>query len=118
MRRAIPPSSFVFLDEVDLVSLVGDGERRIHTGDAAAYNERPLVDGQVKLLKWLQLAGPGDGHPDDVVGLFGCLFLFFRVDPGVVLPDIGHLEVILVESRFTQGVAEERFECPRENRPR
>ena len=82
----------------------------VHAGDAAADDERPLVDGQVKLLEGLELAGPGYGHPDDVMGLFCGLFLFFRVDPGVVLPDIGHLVVVLVDACLTEGVAEEGFQ--------
>ena len=76
----------VFFDEIDLVALVRNGQGRVHAGDAAADDERALVDGQVKFLEGLELAGPGNGHPDDVMGLVCRLFLLFLVDPGVVLP--------------------------------
>ena len=102
-----------FLDEVDLVALVRDGQGRVHAGDAAADDERALVDGQVEFLEGLELAGPGNGHPDDVMGLVGRLFLLFLVDPGVVLPDVRHLVVVLVDACLAQGVAEEGFQGTR-----
>jgi len=103
----------VLLDEVDLVALVRYGQGGVHAGDAASDDERPLVDGQVELLEGLELAGPRHGHPDDVMGLVGGLFLLLLVDPGVVLPDVGHLVVVLVDPRLAQGVAEERLQCSR-----
>ena len=94
------------------MSLVGDGEGGGHAGDASPNHQRPLIDGQIEFLQGLQMAGPGDRHPDDVLCLLRGLFLFFLVDPGAMLPDIGHLVVILVDSRLPKRVPEERLQGP------
>ncbi len=59
------------------------------------------------------MAGAGDRHADDVLGLAGRFLLFLGMDPGVMLPDVGHFEVILIDPGLAQGVPEQRFERSR-----
>ncbi len=98
--------------QVDLMSLVGYGQGAGHAGDASSHHQGRLVDRQIKFLQRLQMAGPGHRHADDILGLLGGLFLFFGVDPGAMLPDIGHIEEILIDARFPKGVPEQRFKGP------
>ncbi|OPX99548.1 MAG: hypothetical protein A4E58_00260 [Syntrophorhabdus sp. PtaB.Bin006] len=44
------PELFFLLDQVDFVSLVGDGEGTVHTGDSSTDYQGPLVHRKVKLL--------------------------------------------------------------------
>ena len=81
----------LLLDQDDLVAAVGDVERRLDAGDAAADDQRAL-------------ASPGRGsarsgrlrltfstmHADEVDRLRGGLVAVL-VDPGAVLADVGHL---------------------------
>ena len=106
------PEVFLLFHEVNLMSLVGYGEGGRHAGYASTDHQRPFVDGQIEFLQGLQMAGPRHRHPDDVLCLFRGLFLFFLVDPGVMLPDIRHVVVILVDARLPEGVPEERLKGP------
>ena len=108
----MPPRSFSFSIEIDLVPLVRYREGRRHAGYASADHERRFVDGEIELLQGLQMAGPGHGHADDVLGLVRGVLLLLLVDPGVMLPDVGHLVVVLVDARLPQGVAEKGLERP------
>ncbi len=101
------------LQQVDVVALVGDAQGGGHPGHAPAHHEGRLVHRQVELLQGLEVARPGHGHPDDVFGLLGGRFLLLGVDPGAVLPDVGHVQVVLVETGLSEGVAEERLQGPR-----
>ena len=42
----------------------------------------------------------------------GGLFLLFGVNPGTVFPDIGHVKVILIESRLSKRIPEKGFKRP------
>ena len=94
------------------MSLVGDGQRAGHTGDAAADHQRRLVHRQIDFLQGVQQAGARHRHAGDVLGLFGGVFLFAGMNPGAVLPDIGHFEVILVNAALPERIAEQRFQGP------
>jgi hypothetical protein len=98
------------LHQHHLVSLLGDRQRTGHAGDAAAHHQGGLVHRQVELLERLQMAGARHRHADDVLCLGRGLFFLLGMDPGAVLADVGHLEVVLVEPRLPQGVAEQRLE--------
>ena len=106
------PQFLIFFYQMNFMSLVCYGERTGHAGDAAAHYQCRLVYRQIKFLQWLQIAGSCYRHADDILCLPGGLFLFLGMDPGAVLPDIGHFTVILIKTRLTKGVTEQRFKCP------
>ena len=81
----------------------------VHARDAASDYEGRLVYLQIKFLQRLELASTRYRHADDILCLFSGFLFFFLVDPGVVLPDVRHLVVVLVDPRFTHCVAEEWF---------
>ncbi len=59
--------------------------------------------------KGFKKGGLGNGHPHQVLGLFRGLSGLMHVDPGTLIPDIGHLEEITVEAGLPDRVLEERL---------
>ena len=103
----------VSFHQVDLESLLGQVQGRGHSGHASADHQAGLVDRQIELLQGFQIDRAGDRHADDVLGLLGGFFLLFGVDPGAMLADIGHVEEVLVDAPFAEGVPEQRLVGPR-----
>ncbi|OPY08641.1 MAG: hypothetical protein A4E66_01834 [Syntrophus sp. PtaB.Bin001] len=101
---------FLLLYQVYFMTLFGYGERANHTGDSPAHDKSIVVDGKIKFLQGLQTTGSCDRHPQEVLGLLCRFFFFFLMNPGVVLPDIGHFIVVLVDSSFPDGVPEQHFQ--------
>ena len=102
----------LLLHQVDLEALVGETECGGHPGHAAADYEGRLVDRQLELLERLETDRPRHRHADDVLGLPGGLLLLLRVHPGAMLPDVGHVEEVLVDPSLAEGVAEQRLVGP------
>src|SRR5450756_78734 len=96
------------LDEDHLVAAVGDVERRLDAGDAAADYEGALGDGDADALQRLVVLDLLDDGAGDVDGLFGGLAAVL-VDPAAVLADVGHLAHVLVEAGLVAGAAEGLF---------
>ena len=111
-QRGVNPSGvsaqlLLLLQEVDLMTLFGDGKGANHAGNTAADDERIVVHRQVKFLQGLQTTSTSHGHPEEILGLLGRFFFFLRVNPGVVLPDVGHFIIILVDPRLANGIPEQ-----------
>ena len=58
------------------------------------------------------MSGSRHRHADDIFRLLGGALFLARMDPGAMLTDIRHLEEILVDTRLTAGITEQRFMCP------
>ena len=95
------------LQEDGLKSLVPQIEGGVETGDAAADDQGPLVDGQGFFHQGLEQGGPGHRHPHQVLGLVRGLVALLHVHPGVLVADIGHFKEILVQTRVDQGLPEQ-----------
>jgi hypothetical protein len=94
--------------EVDVLAAVGEGERSLDAGDPAAHDQHGGVDVDAprlqRLVKLDAPHRPADERPALVGGRHPVL-----VDPGVVLPDIDHLEEVRVQAPFRRRVAEGLF---------
>ncbi len=109
MQLSSHPAEFLlFLDQGGFKSLSGEIEGGVHTGDSSAHDQSPLVDGDDLAMERLQPYGTGDGHADQILGLFCGKFRIIGMDPGVLVPDIGHLEQISVQAACFQGLHEHR----------
>ena len=66
---------------------------------------------QVLLLRVERLQAPGAGHchARQIPGLFGGQFRPLRMNPRVLVADVGHLKEVGIEARLANGVAENRF---------
>ena len=95
----------VLLDQDDLVAAVGDVERRLDAGDAAADHQGALGDGDADALERLVVLDLLDDGAGDVDRLGGGLAAVL-VDPGAMLADVGHLAHVLVEAGLVGGAAE------------
>ncbi len=103
-------SQFRFLfQQEDLESLVGETQGAGHPCHASAHHQRPLINRQLKFLQWLKPGGPGHSHPDGILCLLGGHLFFPGMDPGAVLPDIGHLKIIWIDSPFTKCISKQGF---------
>ena len=71
-----------------------------------------LFTGSANSCSGSSMRGPRHRHADDVLGLLGGVFLLLGVDPGAVLPDVGHVEEVLVDAGLAQRVAEQRLVRP------
>ena len=85
-----PPIDGVLLDQHDLVAAVGDVERRLDAGDAAADDQGALGHRDADRLQRLVVLDLLDDGAGDVDRLGGRLAAVV-VDPGAVLADVGHL---------------------------
>ena len=92
-----PADGGLLLDDGDLEAGVGDVEGGLDAGHPAADDEDVLVDLHLVRIERLELAGLGHRHLDDLPRLLGG-HRHVGVDPGAVLPDVGHLEEVGVEA--------------------
>jgi len=106
------PEVFVFFHNMNLVALFCDGQGTSHTCDPAADHQGGFIYRQVEFLKRFETAGTCHRHSDNVQGFAGCIFLLLGMHPGAMLANIGHVQVILVQTRFFQGILEQRFQGP------
>ena len=99
----------LFLYQGDVVALVGQAQGGLHTGHAAADNQTGLGDRQIEFLQRRLQAHSGHGHADLVLGPMGGGFRLVLVNPGALIPDVGHLKEVLVEAGFLDGLLEGGF---------
>ena len=92
--------------QVGLKTHVGDGEGRFHAGDPAADDQGGFGDREGLLVQGFQPHHPGHDAPDQVLGFFQGLFRLVHVHPGVLVPDVGHIEEVGVEARLSDGLLE------------
>ena len=84
----------LFLNQINGKPVLGKIERRLNAGHAAAHNQGRLLDRDHGLGLGLQPPRPRHAHPHQVLGLFGRPLLIMQVDPGALLPDVGHLHEV------------------------
>ena len=87
----------LLLDEVDAFARVGQFERRRHAGDAAADDQRVGAHVDRHPLQRLMESDPVDRGVDQGPRLLGRDRPVI-VDPAALLPDVGHLQQIRVQS--------------------
>ena len=102
----------LLLHQVYVESLAGDGQGCGHPGHPSPDDHGGGEDIQLDLLLGLQEGGPGHSHAHQVLGLLGGLVPLLHVHPGALVPDIGELEEVLVQSRLLAGLAEEGLVGP------
>ncbi len=100
-----PADRGLLLHDGDLETGVGQIECRLDAGHPAADDEDVLVDVDLVRIEGLEQAGLGHRHLDDVPGLLG-RDGHVGVDPGAVLPDVGHLEEVGVEAAVLAAAPE------------
>ena len=93
------------LDQRHFLSGVGERQRGVYAGYAAAHHQHIGVHRHALLVQRLVVAHAGYGRADQVLGFFGGGF-FVRVHPGGVLADIYHLEIERVKAALGRGLAE------------
>src|SRR5665811_1916571 len=64
------------------------------------------------LFQGLQLAHAGYRHPHNVLCLLRGLLLLTRVNPRAVLPDVRHVEEVLVDPAFPESIPEQGLMGP------
>ena len=101
------------LNQVSVISLIGQSQGRGHTGDTAADHQGLAVYTNSWLRQGLNQLGPGHGHSHQVFGFPSGLGLLLAVNPGALITDIGHLKKVLVQPRIPHGFLEQRFMGPR-----
>ena len=78
--------------QVDMVTAVGDGQGGRQGGQAAAHDQGLLTHREELVVQGSENRGPGHGHLHQFLGLFGGHGRRPLVDPGVLVPDIGHFK--------------------------
>jgi hypothetical protein len=101
----VPADRGLPLDENDLVAAVGEIEGRLDAGDASAYDQGAVVDGEGQRLEILVSADPLHGAFGDLLRLFRPLRLVL-VNPAALLADIGDFALELVDAGPLGGIAE------------
>ena len=101
----VPADRRLALDQVDRVAGVGQFQRGLQAGDAAADHERGRVDLHVHPFQRLLMPHPSGRRGDQGLGLLGGRFLV-DVHPGAVLADVGHLQQVGIETGVLAGPAE------------
>ena len=93
-------------------ALVGQGQGRGHPGHAAPHHQGPLLHRHGVGRQGAVARHLCHGHADQVLGLLRGPLRLVHVDPGVLVPDVGHLEEALVEPGLPHGLLEEGFVGP------
>ena len=106
--RHVPADGGLALDEVNLLAGVGQGQRGVDAGDAAADHEDVGMDGNFFHLQGLVVRHALDGGAGQGLGLGGGLRAV-GVHPRVVLADVDHVEEERIQPAGRDRVAEGAF---------
>ena len=101
----MPANGGAALHQINVIARVGQLQRRGDAGDAAPHHQRIGIDVHRDGFQGCVVLHPVDRALDQGLGLVGRRGLVVG-GPGVVLPDVGHLEEIRVQSRVLAGSAE------------
>ena len=82
--------------QVDIITLIRQGQGAGHTGSAAAHHQSPTVDSHFKVFQGFHQTGFGYRHIDEIPAFLRGLNRRALVDPGALVPDIGHFKEIFV----------------------
>ena len=93
------------LHQVDMVARIGQFQGRRDTGNAAAHDQGVGIDLHRQWFQRLVVDDPLNGRLDQSFGLVGGRLVVVG-DPGVVLPDVGHLEQERVQAGPFAGRSE------------
>ncbi len=108
----MPPSSALLLDDEGREALVREREGRGDAGEPPADDQDRVVDAELAGFQGLEEFGLGDRHADQVLRLLGRLLGLVHVDPGILVPDVGHLEEVAVQARLLAVLLEEPLMGP------
>ena len=109
---SISPQPVRLLHQIHGIALAGQGQSCGEARHPAARHQGGTAQGKVGLLKGRSQISLGHGHPDQIDRLDGGRVRVFGVDPGIVVPDIGHLDEIFVQAGGDQGLLEKGLVGP------
>ena len=90
-------------------ALIRQRQGRRDAGETAADDQGRMVDAELARFQGLQEFRLGDGHADEVLRLFRRRLGLVHVHPGILVPDVGHLEEVAVQARLFAVLLEEPF---------
>ncbi len=105
----ISAQSIAFFHQDSFKSLFCHAEGRFHSGNTSAHHKHRFFNGEFHLVQGLYIGCLGHGHANQILCLFRGLVRIIHVNPGVLIPDIGHFKQILVEARIPDGLLEKSF---------
>ncbi len=92
--------------QIGLIPLLSHAKGSLHPSHASAHHQDTLLHLQHDLLKGFNEGRLGYGHANQVLRLLRGLGRIVHMDPRVLIPDVGHLEEVLVEARIPNGLLE------------
>ena len=95
--------AFLYHDHIE--AAVGTVKGRLHTCDTAADDQDPLIDLEGRRIEGFILHDLGHGHGNLVQCLL-CVGFLIKAYPGNMLPDVGHLQKVPVETGLLDGLPE------------
>ena len=105
--RHVSADGRLFLNQIDHLTGVGQGQRGVNTANAAADNQHVRVDRHSLHLERLMVRHTPDGRVGEGHRL-ACRFAPVSVHPGVVLTGVHHLEIKRIQAgrrrRLPEGV--------------
>ena len=107
-----PAQAGLPFDEIGLVAGVGNVQRSFQPGDAAADDQGRRGDVHLSLLQRFQQRRLGHRAGDQLLGLLRA-GLPVGVNPGHLLADVGHLEIVGVDAHLLDGGAKGGLVHPR-----
>ena len=110
--KSLPSETIRLLHKVSFISLVSQGQRRYHPRYTATNHESLLGKLNLDFFHGFKQRRLCHGHTHKVLGLFGGLFRFGRMYPGVLIPNIRHFKQKSVQTGFTQSFLEQWLMSP------
>ena len=87
----------LFFDQGRFKTLSREIEGGIHTGNSTTNTSACLLTGMTLPWSGFKCNCTGNSHTDQILGLFRGEFRIIGVNPGILVPDIGHLKEISVQ---------------------
>ena len=98
---------FVFLfNQNHREPLVCKTQCGIHPGHPATDNQCSLNDRNLLFMQRMECGGTGHRHFHQMFGFSGGFFRDIGMDPGILIPDIGHLKEVFVNTAGFEGIHE------------
>ncbi len=86
----------LFFNQDHFIALIGQAQSGIQAGNPAADHQAFLNHRDFLFLQRVQCRCPGHRHSYQIAGFFSGGFRSFRVHPGILVADIGHLKQVFV----------------------
>ena len=90
--------------QIYLETRIGHTQGSVHPGDTTTDNQNIFIHGEHMVPERVRQRHTGHRHANQLFSLVGCFIRSIKVNPGILIPYIGHFNKIFIEAGPAKGI--------------